>query len=162
MRFVGLALIIGLSAASPALAQNAAQIARVQHGASCPRCNLFQADLGNLKLKGRDFSGARLRQATLTAAVLSHARFAKADLRDVDAYGAVLTNADLHDADLSHATFVGAYLEGANLQGAKMDGANFAGAEMRRTRGLTQAQLNTACGDASTQLPAGLHIQACR
>ncbi|MHA0110809.1 pentapeptide repeat-containing protein, partial [Klebsiella pneumoniae] len=53
-------------------------------------------------------------------------------------------------------------LEGANLQGAKMDGANFAGAEMRRTRGLTQAQLNTACGDASTQLPAGLHIQACR
>jgi uncharacterized protein YjbI with pentapeptide repeats len=148
-------------AAGSASAQNASQIARVRAGASCPRCNLFQADLGDLKLPGRDYSGARLRQATLTAAVLSRSRFAKADLRDVDAYGAVLSGADLHGADLRRSTFVGAYLEGANLSGAKLDGANFAGAEMKRSRGLTQAQLDRACGDSTTLLPAGLHISTC-
>jgi uncharacterized protein YjbI with pentapeptide repeats len=148
--------------ALPAFAQNAGQIERVKRGASCPHCNLFQADLSNLKLKGKDYSGARLRQATLTTAILSGARFAKADLRDVDAYGAVMTNADLQGADLTHATFVGAYLEGADLKGAKLDGTNFAGAEMRRARGLTQAQLDQACGDPTTRLPTGLHLAACR
>lgn len=149
-------------AAGSASAQNAGQIARVRAGASCPRCNLFQADLSNRKLRGRDYTGARLRQATLTAAILSSSRFVKADLRDVDAYGAVLASADLHGADLSHATFVGAYLEKADLSHAKLDGANFAGAEMRRARGLTQAQLDRACGNSTTRLPPGLHISACR
>jgi uncharacterized protein YjbI with pentapeptide repeats len=156
-----LAAVLSLIA-GPAWAQNAGQIARVQRGASCPRCNLFQADLSNLKLKGRDYSGARLRQATLTAAVLSRSRLVKADLRDVDAYGAVFAGSDLHGADLSHATFVGAYLEGADLSNARLEGANFAGAEMKRARGLTQAQLDRACGDSTTQLPPGLHISACR
>jgi uncharacterized protein YjbI with pentapeptide repeats len=148
--------------AGSAAAQNAGQIARAKGGASCPRCNLFQADLSNLRLTGRDFSGARLRQASLTAAILSRSRFAGTDLRDVDAYGAVLTGADLQRADLTHASFVGAYLAGANLEGAKLDGTNLSGAELQRARGLTQAQLDHACGDASTRLPPGFHIPACR
>ena len=35
--------------ALPAAAQNAGQIARVRAGASCPGCNLFQADLTGLE-----------------------------------------------------------------------------------------------------------------
>ena len=62
-------LSVTLSAlASPAPAQNPAQIARVKAGAACPRCNLFQADLTNADLKGRNLAGARLRQADLSAA----------------------------------------------------------------------------------------------
>ena len=132
-----------------------------QGGASCPRCNLFQADLSNRKLTGRDFSGARLRQASLTAAILTRSRFARADLRDVDAYGAVLTSADLKGADLTHASFVGAYLEGADSQGRQ------ARRDQLRARSCARARPDP--GPARPGLrrflhpPAsGFHISACR
>ena len=84
-----------------------------------------------------------------------------ADLRDVEAYGAVFSSASFAGADLSNASFVGVHLQGANLRGARLSGTNLSGAEMDAARGLSQAQLNQACGDASTRLPAGLRIPAC-
>lgn len=159
-----LPLFIALAAAlstTPALAQNAGQIARVRGGASCAGCNLFQGDFSGLEARGLNLSGARLRQANLSLSVLNRTRFSNADLRDVDAYGGVFSGSSFAGADLTNASFVGAYLEGANFSGAKLDGANFSGAEMNRATGLTQGQLNRACGDASTRLPSGLHIPAC-
>ena len=44
---------------------------------------------------------------------------------------------------------------------ANLEGANFSGAEMDRAQGLTQSQLNRACGDASTRLPPGLRLPPC-
>ena len=64
-------------------------------------------------------------------------------------------------ADLTHASFVGSFLEGANLSGARLDGTNFSGAELGRARGLTQGQLDRACGDGQTELPRGLRIPRC-
>jgi uncharacterized protein YjbI with pentapeptide repeats len=161
MRRSILAALAALLATTPAAAQNAGQIAHVKAGASCPHCNLFQAELSGLNLKGRNLAGARLRQADLSAAVAGHARFDGGDLRDLNAYGAVLGGADFARSDLTNATFVGAYLEGANFSNARLDGVNFSGAEMARARGLTPAQLAGACGDASTRLPRGLHLKAC-
>ena len=148
--------------AGPALAQNAGQIGRARAGASCPRCNLFQADFGGVDLKGRNFAGARLRQADLSLAVMNRANFAGGDLRDVNAYGGVFSGADFSRADLTHASFVGAYLQGARFAGARLEGANFSGAEMDRARGLAQSQLGKACGDAATRLPPGLRLDPCR
>ncbi len=163
MRLVGLALIAAvLTFVGPASAQDVAQVRRAQGGVSCPRCNLFQADLANHPLAGRDFSGARLRQASMSAAVLTGARLARADLRDLDGYGALFGHADLRGADLRNASLVGAYLQGADLSGAKLDGANLSGAEMSRARGLSEAQLARACGDEATLLPRGLRLPACR
>lgn len=163
MRPLPLALFgLALIAATPALAQNAGQIARARTGASCPGCNLFQADFANAQLKGRNFSHARLRQADMSASVMNHTSFAGGDLRDVNAYGGVFTGSSFAGANLTNATFVGAYLEGANFSGATLNGTNFSGAEMGRAVGLTQRQLNAACGDDTTQLPRGLHIPACR
>jgi uncharacterized protein YjbI with pentapeptide repeats len=159
-RAVLLALAAAL-AATPAVAQNAGQIARAKAGASCPGCNLFQADFQNVELKHRNFARARLRQADMSAAIMNRTSFAGGDLRDVNAYGAVFTGANFAGADLTNASFVGTYLQGANLRGARLDGANVSGAEMDRAQGLTQAQLNTACGDDSTKLPRGLHVKAC-
>jgi uncharacterized protein YjbI with pentapeptide repeats len=157
------ALIAALSlAAFPAFAQNAAEVGRAQDGANCPRCNLFQADLSNKDLPGRDFAGARLRQADLSVSVFDHSRFEGDDLRDVNGYGGRFTDADFAGANMTNATFVGAYLEGANLRGAVLSGVNFSGAEMGRAVGLSQSQLNAACGDETTKLPAGLRIPACR
>ena len=162
MRTIVLAAALTLIAAGSAAAQNASQIEAVRGGANCPNCNLFQADLGGLVLKGRDYAGARLRQADLSLAVMNRSRFAKADLRDVEAYGALFSGADFTGANLTNAGLVGTYLQGARFAGATLTGANFSGAEMDRATGLTQARLNTACGDSATRLPPGLTIPACR
>ena len=152
---------VALLTAGPALAQNAGQIASVRGGASCAGCNLFQADLGNLTLKNRNLSRARLRQSDMSAAIMNGTNFSGADLRDVNAYGALFTGANFIGADLTNATFVGAYLQGAKLSGANLSGANFSGAEMDRASGLTQSQLSKACGDETTRLPSGLRIPNC-
>ena len=156
-----LSLAAVLVMALPAQAQNAGQIAAARKGASCPKCNLFQADFSGLEIKGRNFAGARLRQADLSLSVMNRANFGGADLRDVNAYGAVFSSANFAGADLTHASFVGTYLEGANFAGANLDGTNLSGAEMDRARGLSQAQLNRACGDGATRLPPGLRVPGC-
>ncbi len=155
-------LVAALLLAGPALAQNSAQIARAGSGANCPGCNLFQADYSNKDMKARNFTGARLRQSDLSLSVMNRTSFARADLRDVNAYGGVFSSANFAGADLTNATFVGAFLEGSNFSGARLSGTNLSGAEMNRVTGLTQAQLNAACGDGSTQLPRGLRIPTCR
>lgn len=156
-----LGLIAALAAPLSAQAQNAGQIAQARRGANCPGCNLFQADFSGLEIRGRNFAGARLRQSDLSLSVMNRTNFARADLRDVNAYGAVFSSSNFAGADLTHASFVGVYLEGANLAGARLDGTNFSGAEMARARGLSQAQLNRACGDLDTKLPPGLRIPRC-
>ncbi len=149
-------------AVSPASAQNPVQIEHARAGASCPRCNLFQADFSNVQMKGRSFAGARLRQADLSTAEITHSDFAGSDLRDINAYGAVLGGSNFAGANLVNASLVGTYLQGANFRGAHLAGANFSGAEMDRATGLTQAQLAQACGDAATTAPPGLHLAPCR
>ena len=148
--------------ALPALAQNPAQIGKVEDGADCPRCNLFQVDLYNKQVRARNFAGARMRQGDFSLSVFNKSNFAGADLRDVNAYGALFSGASLKRADLTNASFVGAYLQGANLAGARLAGADFSGAQMDRAVGLTQGQLNRACGDGTTTLPRGLRIPACK
>ena len=157
--FAVAAIVLGL--ATPALAQNASQIAAVAKGASCPGCNLFQADLSRKELRAKNYAGARFRQSDFTAATLSMSNFSGGDLRDLNAYGALMTGVNFSRTDLTNASFVGAYLEGASFAGANLTGVNFSGAELGRARGLTQAQLAKACGDATTILPRGLSLRRC-
>jgi uncharacterized protein YjbI with pentapeptide repeats len=159
--FLAAAFSLAALAASSAAAQNTAQIDHSRGGASCPHCNLFQADFSNLELKGRNFSGARLRQADMSAAVMNYTSMAGADLRDINAYGAVFTGVSFAGANMTNASLVGTYLEGANFRGANLSGVNFSGAEMDRAIGLTQSQLNEACGDETTTLPHGLRLHSC-
>lgn len=154
------ALMISMPAVS--LAQDAGQIARVQAGQSCPGCNLFQAELGYLDLPNIDLSGSRLRQANLALSTMNHTNFSGADLSVANLFGGRFTGANFRNVNFTDAVLVGAYFGSANLSGAQLSGANISGAEMASAIGLTQSQLNTACGDAWTQLPAGLHVPACR
>lgn len=149
------------AAAGPAAAQNAAQIARVEGGGNCPGCDLLQIDLSFRTAAGRDYSGARLIQAGLVAGIYDRTNFSNADLAWADGAAGRFTGARFNGARLENANFVGAYLGGASFAGANLSGANFAGAEMETARGLTQAQLDTACGDATTRLPAGFTIPVC-
>ena len=134
---------------------------RVRGGASCANCDLFQISLAYQSIAGRNFSGARIRQADLSLATADRARFHGANLSLANLFGARLSGADLRDANLEGATLVGAFLGGARMSGAALTGANLSGAELSGAVGLSQAQLNTACGDATTTLPAGMTIPAC-
>ena len=46
---LSIAVAVFATAAPPALAQNASQIASVKRGASCAGCNLFQGDFSGLE-----------------------------------------------------------------------------------------------------------------
>lgn len=142
-------------------AERDAIAARVRGGASCANCDLFQISLAYQSVAGRNFSGARIRQADLSLATADRSRFRGANMSLTNFFGARLSGADLSEANLQGATLVGAYLGGARLSGAALNGANFSGAELADSIGLTQSQLNTACGDATTTLPAGMTIPAC-
>lgn len=146
---------------APAMGQNAGEIARVQAGSSCSGCNLFQADLSYRDLPNVNMSGARLRQANLSLSTMNHADFTRADLSVADLFGGRFTGASFAHANLQNANLVGAYFGSASFAGANLTGAILSGAEMERARGLTQAQLDAACGDQDTQLPAGLRIPVC-
>lgn len=160
-RLLILAVALAATAASPVLAQNAGQIARVRGGNSCAGCNLFQGSFSGLEASGLNLNGARLRQSDLSLAVMNRTRFSNADLRDVEAYGGVFSSSSFAGANLTNASFVGAYLDGANFSGATLTGANLSGATLLRATGLTQGRLNQACGDETTRLPRGLTIPRC-
>ena len=161
MKILAAAAVLALMAA-PAIAQNSGQISSTRGGASCPGCNLFQADFSNLEMRGRNFSGARLRQSNLSLATMNAANFSGADLRDVDAFGGLFTGSNFSGANMANSSWVGAYMGSSRFRGANLIGANFSGAEMDRASGLTQAQLDQACGDQATTLPPGLRIPVCR
>ena len=150
-------------------------------GATLSGADLFEARLHSAMLKNAaldhanltraTLSGAMLMQANLSNAQLADSVLANADLREANLQdarlrrsqlqGAELLNADLRrsvliDAVLSGARFANTKLEGALFTGARLDGADLATA-----RGLSQAQLDAACGDRATKLPQGLTIRAC-
>ncbi len=52
-------------------------------------------------------------------------------------------------------------LGGANLKDTVLRLTNFSGADLTGARGITQEQLDRACGDGATGLPANLSIGIC-
>jgi len=82
--------------------------------------------------RGADLIGAKLKGANLRGANLR---------------GAYLIAADLRSADLRMADLIGADLRDADVRGADLSGSIF----------LTQAQINSAKGNAATKLPSLLN-----
>jgi uncharacterized protein YjbI with pentapeptide repeats len=133
-------------AASP-VGYDAAAVAKIRGGiVDCVGCNLQGADLANTCVKEHDLHGANFDGANATLMCMSFANF---------------TNASFRGAELSGANLAGARMDGADLTGAKTSITSFLGTDLTHVRGLTQAQLNVACSDAKTKLPAGLKIHIC-
>lgn len=136
--------------------------ARLFAGAeNCRYCALSGIDLSYRDLPSRDLSHAVLAAADLSLGTFDKARFADANLSGINGFGVRAMSADFTGANLSGATFVGSWLGGSVFTGANFAGANLGGANMARTMGLTQSQLNQACGDAWTVLPRGLTVPSC-
>ncbi|AEH08521.1 pentapeptide repeat protein [Candidatus Protofrankia datiscae] len=118
------------------------------------------------KNRSFDLSDAWLNGADLTGGHFAGARLAGAILANVRLVGADLTGADLTDARLDAVDFTGANLAGARLDGSILTVAGLTDADLTNAlltgtrfigaQGLTQEQLESAEGDAVTQLPRGL------
>ena len=104
----------------------------------------------------RDRVNALLREASALARAGRRGRDPSRDL-----VGRDLRRIDLRCASLRGALLLGADLRGSNLSGADVTGADLRGADLRGAdlRGtifLTQAQLDSATGDAATRIPPKL------
>ncbi len=137
-------------AALPAAAAgtyDAAAVARIHAGiVDCPGCNLEGADLTNTCVKAKNLTGADFDRANAVLMCMSFANFSGATFRGTDLSGANLAHADL---------------DGADLTGAVMTITSLKGTDLTKAKGLTQAQLDAACGDAETKAPAGLKVHLC-
>jgi uncharacterized protein YjbI with pentapeptide repeats len=149
----GFALILALAplseavAAAPAPAYDAAAVAKIHGGiVDCIRCNLKGADLTNTCVKEHDLHGADFDGANATLMCMSFADFRGATFRGTN---------------LSGANLAGAKLDGADLTGAQTSITSFLGTDLTHVKGLTQSQLDIACSDTHTKLPAGLKIHTC-
>ncbi|MEP1230040.1 MAG: pentapeptide repeat-containing protein [Litorimonas sp.] len=144
----------------------------------------FQGDA--VKLAGAIFEDATLTEASVTNSTLhkidlNRATMTRANFSQNDFRAAILTNAQAVNANLSNSNFENAILDDGNFQdtnltdsnfknasfgkaillGSQLQGTNLSGADLSNAQGLSQAQLDTACGNVSTQLPHGLFLPFC-
>ena len=125
-----------------------AAVARIMAGQrDCPHCVLAGADLTNQCVKGGNLTGADFDGTRLVLACMSKANFKDASFRGADLSGANLANSDL---------------DGADFSGAVLNITSFKGTDLTHALGLTQAQLDAACGDARTRAPVGLTVRQCK
>jgi len=145
-------LLLAVSALIPAKADPAPKadpraVARIERGiVDCPGCQLQGANLVNTCVKAKDLHGANFDGANATLMCMSFANFRGASFR-----GAILDAANLASAKL----------DGADMTGARTHITSFLGTDLTHVKGLTQAQLDAACGDAKTRLPPGLKVHFC-
>ena len=131
---------------------------------SFPSMNLLNLELENqrvvdpsasLSLRGRDLVLGIFRGSDFRKADLSGANLGGADFTD-----ARLANAALGGTDLRESILKGADLSGANFSGARFWHADITGADLEGATGLTQEQLDEACGTGA-KLPPGLTLKPC-
>lgn len=103
-----------------------------------------------------DLSGRILAGAKMSNSVFNRTNFTRSVMRRTDGAGSEFVEANFTDADLSYMKFESADVTDAIFVRARIHGADFAEAH-----GLTQAQLNQACGNAQTQTPHGLRVRVC-
>ncbi|WOI54263.1 pentapeptide repeat-containing protein [Parvularcula sp. LCG005] len=130
-----------------------------------------QTDLSAASMQGSVFDQAIFSGSNLGRSQFTGASFIQTVFRDGKAIDARFINAKLNEArfdhvDMRRAVLDGAVLRGATmtntaLHGASLKGADLSGANLALADGLTQYQLDTACGDAQTLLPTGLTVVDC-
>jgi hypothetical protein len=140
-----LACLASMAMAAPTY--DASAVARIHGGiVDCPACNLKGADLTNTCVKAKNLTAANFDGAKAVLMCMSFANF---------------TNATFRGTDLSGANLAHANLDGADMTGAVLSITSLKGTDLTQVRGLTQAQLNQACGDDQTKVAPGLKVHTC-
>ena len=118
---------------------------------SMRQANLHRAELARGIFRDSDFQSANLIGASAASVDFTRSNFDRARLDNVNLTGATL------DAG----QFTGVRFGFANLEDATVQDTNFSDADLTHVVGLTQVQLDTACGNMNTRLPDGLSLSYC-
>jgi uncharacterized protein YjbI with pentapeptide repeats len=186
MRRVLLALLGSVLLASPGQAFNDDDLKLLNQNNACYQCDLRDVvlsrrilhivRLGNSDMTGAqldrieayeaDFSGANLTDADFSGARMTFSIFVRTNLTRANLGDAILNVTDMRQANLAGANLSRANLGSADLRGVDLTGAFLYGTILYRTKlidakGLTQEQLDTACGNETTRLPPGLVVRPC-
>lgn len=130
-------------------------------GANFAKVEGYRTDFGELDAQGAVFANAELQRADFTGANLADTDFEKAELGRALFDNAVITGsrfslANLARADLRHAQFTGPI----DFTEAFLFLTRIGGVDLTAATGLEQWQVDMACGDSATRLPAGLTMPA--
>ncbi len=107
------------------------------------------------------FTSSELQRADFSLARLIDVNFEKAELGRAILTGAKLENVRFSLANLSRADFTGTSFAGTTaFDRAVLFLTRIEGSDLSRATGLRQSQIDIACGDAFTKLPAGLSAPA--
>jgi uncharacterized protein YjbI with pentapeptide repeats len=118
---------------------------------SMRQANLHRAEMTRGTFRDNDFQSANLIGATAPSVDFTRSNFDRARL----------DNADLSSATLDGSQFTGVRFGFANLEAASLIETNFSDADLTHVSGLTQEQLDKACGNMNTRLPDGLNVSYC-
>jgi uncharacterized protein YjbI with pentapeptide repeats len=117
----------------------------------------YRAGFQSISADGASFAGAELQRANFTGAALKGVSFEKAELSRVIFDQAVLTGVNFASANLARADLTKAVFQGPlDFTSAFLSLTRLEGVDLSTSKGLEQHQLDMACGDDKTKLPADL------
>ncbi len=161
------------------------------HSSNLSNTHFRRAFLARVTGEAVNMADSRLQDATLTEAKINHSTLSKANLNraymdrgefiGTNFNQADLTSASARQTNFEGSNFIEARLNHANLEGAKLDKAIFhkvkfgyarlkdasmleadlSWADLSNVNGITQTQLDVACGNAATRLPIGYSVSYC-
>lgn len=121
------------------------------------RVEAYRGNFSRMSAENASFVSSELQRANFAGAKLNGADFERAELGRANFYQAVLTGTRFPTANLSRAVLSGAIFEGPiDFSHAFMFQTRIEGVDLSEARGLTQEQVDLACGDVATKLPDGL------
>ena len=129
----------------------------IAKGARFDRIEAYRTDFSRINAQGAVFASAEMQRSNFKHANLANVDFTKADLgraqfHNADIGGTRFSFANLARADFRRATFTAPIdFDRAYFFLTRIEGVDLSGSE-----GLSQWQVNMACGDAQTGLPSGL------
>jgi uncharacterized protein YjbI with pentapeptide repeats len=146
-------------------------------GANLEKAKLVRATLARSAAKGASFLRAEAYRTDFSGMEADDANFESAELQRSNFKGAKLSNVNFTKADLGRSQFDGAEVGGSRFSLANLSRADFRathfsspvdfdrafffltrieGVDLSTATGLSQWQLDMACGDDKTVLPGGL------
>ena len=150
-------------------------------GANFEKATLIRSSLAGSKAEKTNFNRVEGYRTVFSEISAPGASFVSAELQRADFTGADLTGVDFEKAELGRANFTDAVITGgrfsmanlarAQLQAAKFEGplaldgaflflTHIEGMDLSQATGLQQWQIEQACGDQNTKLPADLKAPA--
>ena len=116
----------------------------------------YRARFDEAEFRGTYLAKSELARATFVAALIDRVDWSRAELGRADFSRARLSDVNFEFSNLARAHFSEAKLSAVDFKGAWTFLTRFEDVDLGRVVNLTQDQLDIACGNDKTRLPAGL------